>query len=687
MPRGNSYTAEETTALVECMFDVNVLTFNLGCFYLRKNPYYQAFCTVADLMHEKLPLANGGEKRTVRALYSYLEKLKKEHKWTDDESGFAMAEDMLDIHYHLPKSQLPPLQQDTKDPINVAAMSSVEQEYLLSQLLHFGGSRILDAIAEKATNKMLMRCLRTIGSEVCRRCNLAPSFLADCLTCAMRCQEEHLPNLLDTIANVMREDTFKLDVMLFWFTHYNFKFFTLEYTTLQSYADDPGYYKQFWETVLNIGGYSVIEFLRGSMHSGQIEMGLTESGKFDPATAVFAFPGIPHVNTLARQKAQESLSIGIDEKNTRAAILACPPFHKGVITCDDTDINPTFTTYYGQEFGDEDLGDGTLQARQTEHANRIQQLQILRHALPVERISKLRAFTQSIIRPLSYYHELVSTTAKKYDEQQKHILELQTNANGATISHLHYKKLGEAATLQKRYERMQELTTSLYVYHTCEVAHIPNDNQTISDWVALLKEYIEVDYALHRKKATKLRAFIFSDTSRKSSTPFAKFPVSSSLGETKTREQITKILKQIHEWKGKVGAFIVDGDFGYLTRRDFDGSPLTRNELLRQLKAHWSTIKEPECLATIDPNLLVVCPLNHMRKAGLVTVAQQHNYPYPITSNTRVDDLKKWLKEMKISSARIPIKHASLDTMRQYAAQSQVLLISIVLSLTLLLDT
>lgn len=138
------YTAEETRALLECMFDAEMPTFRFGCFWKPDDKDHATFTSIAAALHAKLPTANGGHPRPVKGLHSYLQKLMKTHKFSADESGFCMAEDKFDVYEHIPNPGLPP--KDTKEPINVAAMSHSEQEYLLSQLLHFGGTRILDSL-------------------------------------------------------------------------------------------------------------------------------------------------------------------------------------------------------------------------------------------------------------------------------------------------------------------------------------------------------------------------------------------------------------------------------------------------------------------------------------------------------------------------------------------------------------
>ena len=66
----------------------------------------------------------------------------------------------------------------------------------------------------------------------------------------------------------------------------------------------------------------------------------------------------------------------------------------------------------------------------------------------------------------------------------------------------------------------------------------------------------------------------------------AKYPVGNT-NEEVARMQVKSILDAIHKANGDVGLLVFDGDFGYFARRDFDGSALTRNEMLCQLLQKW----------------------------------------------------------------------------------------------------
>lgn len=340
------------------------------------------------------------------------------------------------------------------DSESIQALSSDDKQKLFKTLLDTNGSQLLTQYASNCSDKFALKLLYVLGQSVCTRLNLPEDFVDVCIDAGLRCESVNQPNLVHEMSSILASEQFPLDTILFWFCHYNFKYFTLGYSSQQSYSDDPGYYKSFWETVYHMGGCGIIEFLRGRMHAGQTLVGLSEENKHTPFTSNFSFPGIPHVTTLAAKKSKEPLTIGVDTNNMKLVSDKCKQQHKIVMALDDTDISSGFTRYQGQDFGDEDLGDGVLQQRQQLLQQQLQQIDVLEkqmnqnHAYTASSASPVTAgsgtapavaslggisqATSEMVQSVAYYNTRVEDLEKKIKKVHTTIERTIRNQNGDT---------------------------------------------------------------------------------------------------------------------------------------------------------------------------------------------------------------------------------------------------------------
>lgn len=665
----------------------------LGCFHRTSHENYKLVEKISSYMHTNLPTSNHGQPRSVCSIYNFIQQVLKRN-YTLDKDGFRQAEDDYEVNYYEDASPEPTVE-STSVPMlvsssvthitaplgntgttpcipDVSSLTGEQRQQLFQNLLQEGGALLLEETISVCSEDFAVKLLGSIGRSVCKRMKLPEDLVDCCVDASLRCEVEGQPNLIHEVATVLQNDEFPLDTILFWTIHYNMKYFMLEYSSQMSYTDDPGYYKDFWETLYHIGGCGVIDFLRGAMHSGQTLIGKCELNKYTPYSAKFSFPGIPHLTTIIANKSKEKIAVGIDIENMKIAVMSCRTGHVLVFHLDDTDISAALTKYQGEDYGDEDIGNGELQARRIFHKGRVDYIERLTSNLKVPNsdiavISVcIATCIASFVRPVQYYTELSSALTEQKNKLHSTIEKtIREHKGNYKVPATTWKKLAEMEGKLVRYTHIISASAAL--------KNNPNPFQTHNDakeCLIQLRHYLLEDFELHRTKATKLRAFLVSDTARSFSIAVAKYPIGTSLGEAKTRDQIKLVLQAAHEQKAKVSVIMVDGDFGFLALRDFDGSALTRNEMLRQLRKKWEKKTREECFKVVDRRTEVHANVDDINEDVLRMMMGALQHPQPKT--VKIAEGRKWLKAKDITHLFVALEKTSVSVVRYMAAKSQV---------------
>lgn len=231
------------------------------------------------------------------------------------------------------------------------------------------------------------------------------------------------------------------------------------------------------------------------------------------------------------------------------------------------------------------------------------------------------------------------------------------------MCHTSWKKLAELQNRLLQVKHVIEYASTLHQY----IATPP----PVKNWLSLLRTYLKENYELHRVKASKLRAFLASDTARSFSLEVAKYPIGQSVNEVQTRAQIKSVLQSAYDHNTDVVAMVIDGDFSYLALRDFDGSALTRNEMLRQLHDKWSTKTHAECFSVVDRKKDIRVELKDSLQGPIRLLLQAFQHPRHKT--VKIEEGKEWLKKEKgVTHVYATLDNVTLPVLRLWAAKSQV---------------
>lgn len=106
-----SWSREETQYLLRGLFEHDLCTFDLKCFYRPNHPNYPVIQQIAKCMHICLPTANDGQERTIAAIYNYIRRALGK-KYSLDADGFQQAEEDYGINYYednVAESGVPPI--------------------------------------------------------------------------------------------------------------------------------------------------------------------------------------------------------------------------------------------------------------------------------------------------------------------------------------------------------------------------------------------------------------------------------------------------------------------------------------------------------------------------------------------------------------------------------------------------